>query len=242
MVGDREVPKPCELTNSVEDAPTAGDLDYVVVGADGWMTLAVSCLVLIASLGLTMAASLAVVLRSAWLTPAAAPHCSRVIVLGHRLETGDRPSARYRQRLERAAALLQASPEASVHLLGGRSMHGASSEADVGASYLIARGICPGRIRNEDRSRHTLENLQRYRASLAPSEAGNAVLVTSRFHLARASTMARGLGIRHSLCAAEDRPGVCWPMLQEAFLIHWYVTGRTVARLIGNTRMLARIS
>jgi hypothetical protein len=68
------------------------------------------------------------------------------------------------------------------------------------------------------------------------------VLVTSRFHLARASMMARGLGIQHSLCAAEDQPWVCWPMLQEAFLIHWYVTGRTVARLIGSTRMLARIS
>lgn len=219
-----------------------GNPDAVVVGADGWVTLAVSCTVLVASLGLTMVASLAVVLRSAWLTPAVTQRCDRVIVLGHRLEADDRPSARYRQRLERAALLLEASPEASVHLLGGRSVHGASSEADVGASYLITRGVCPRRVRNEDRSRHTLENLQRYRASLAPLEAGHVVLVTSRFHLARASMLARGLGVRHSLCAAEDRPGVCWPMLHEAFLIHWYVTGRTVARLIGSTRMLARIS
>jgi uncharacterized SAM-binding protein YcdF (DUF218 family) len=222
--------------------PLAGDPDPVIVGGDGWVTLAISCTILVASLGLTLLASLGVILRSAWLAPAAAPSRKRVIVLGHRLETGGRPSVRYCQRLERAAALLEASPVATVHLLGGRAMGCAVSEAEVGADYLIARGVCPRRIRNEDRSRHTLENLQRYRAAFATSDEERAVLVTSRFHLARAGMMARGLGVRHCLCAAEDRPGFCWPMLQEAFLVHWYVTGRTVARWTGNRRMLARIT
>jgi uncharacterized SAM-binding protein YcdF (DUF218 family) len=213
-----------------------------MVGGDGWATLALSCAILVGSLGLTLLASLAVILRSAWQTPASVPNCSRIIVLGHRLETGGHPSVRYRQRLERAAVLLLASPTATVHLLGGRAMGCAVSEADVGASYLVARGICPSRIRNEDRSRHTLENLQHYRSVVAALAKEQAVLVTSRFHLARAGIMARGLNIRHHLCAAEDRPKLCWPMLQEAFLIHWYVTGRTFARCTGNRRMLARIS
>lgn len=213
-----------------------------MVGTDGWVTLAMSCAVLVASLGLTALGSLAVVLRRAWRTPTVVPGCSRVIVLGHRLGTGDRPSARYRQRLQRAVALLTASPEASVYLLGGRSMRRTYSEADVGARWLIARGICPRRIQREDRSQHTLENLQRYRGGLPIAEAEPAALVTSRFHLARAGIMARGLGIPHCLCAAEDHPRLCWSMLQEAFLIHWYMTGRTFARLTGNTRMLARIS
>jgi uncharacterized SAM-binding protein YcdF (DUF218 family) len=213
-----------------------------MVGGDGWVTLALSCGVLVASLGLTLLASFAVILRSAWLTPAFVPGCRGIIVLGHRLETGGRPSARYRQRLDRAAALLTASPDATVHLLGGRALGSAASEAEVGASYLVARGVCSSCVRNEDRSRHTLENLQQYRAAPATSAKGQVVLVTSRFHLARAGMMARGLNIRHRLCAAEDRPRLCWPMLQEAFLVHWYVTGRTFARCTGNRRMLARIS
>jgi uncharacterized SAM-binding protein YcdF (DUF218 family) len=198
--------------------------------------------VILGSFGLTLLAALIAITRCAWRTPSAAAHCDRVIVLGHRLEPDGRPSVRYRQRLDRAAALLEASPTATVDLLGGRAIGCAVSEAEAGANYLMARGICPRRIRSEDRSRHTLENLQFYRATLPPATAGAIVLVTCRFHLARAGMMARGLRVRHCLCAAEDRPGLCWPMLLEAFLIHWYVTGRTVARWTGNRRMLARIS
>jgi uncharacterized SAM-binding protein YcdF (DUF218 family) len=216
--------------------------DSVMVGTDGWVTLAASCVVLVGSCGLTLLCVLAMVLRDAWSTPTAMAACRRIIVLGHRLEADDRPSARYRQRLDRATALLGASPAAEIHLLGGKAVGRASSEAEVGARYLMARGICPRRIRNEDRSRHTLENLQHYRATAGTSEADAAALVTSRFHLARAGLMARGLGIRHGLCAAEGRPGLCWPMLLEAFLIHWYVTGRTIARWTHYTRMLARIT
>jgi uncharacterized SAM-binding protein YcdF (DUF218 family) len=222
--------------------PKVGDQEPAIVGGDGWATLAFSCMVILASFGLTLLAALIAITRSAWLTPSAAPSCDRIIVLGHRLEQGGRPSVRYRQRLDRAAVLLETSPTATVDLLGGRAVGSAVSEADAGANYLIARGVCPRRIRSEDRSRHTLENLQQYRATLSPVTTGTIVLVTSRFHLARAGMMARGLGIRHCLCAAEDRPRTCWSMLHEAFLIHWYVTGRTVARWTGNRRMLARIS
>ena len=213
-----------------------------VVGSDGWATLAISCALLIASLGLTLLVTLIVVFWKAWMTPAVAPRCGRVIVPGHRLGTDGQPSLRFCQRLDRAAALLDASPTATVHLLGGRAIGSTVSEADVGASYLVARGVCSHRIRSEDRSRHTLENLQQYRATLATSSGDPVILVTSRFHLARAGMMAHGLNVPHSLCAAEDRPRFCWSMLHEAFLIHWYLTGRTVARWTRNRRMLARIS
>jgi uncharacterized SAM-binding protein YcdF (DUF218 family) len=216
--------------------------DCVMVGADGWATLVLSCVVLFGSFGLTALASLFVVLRGGWRTPIAVPGCGRIIVLGHRLESGDRPSAHYSERLRRALALLEASPGASVYLLGGRSPRCTLSEAEVGANYLVTCGICSSRIRREDRSRHTLENLQRYRYAVGATEAESTALVTSRFHLARAGMVARGLDVPHCLCAAESRPRICWPMLQEAFLIHWYVTGRTFARWTGNTRMLARIS
>ena len=70
------------------------------------------------------------------------------------------------------------------------------------------------------------------------------MLVTSRFHLARSSLLATGLGIAHTRCAAEDSRlpalGDLARMLVEALLIHWYVTGRCFARLIGNKRRAAR--
>jgi hypothetical protein len=72
------------------------------------------------------------------------------------------------------------------------------------------------------------------------------LLVTSRFHLARSSLLAAGLGIAHTCCAAEDSRLPARRdlprMLIEALLIHWYVTGRSFARLTGNKRMAARIT
>ena len=70
--------------------------------------------------------------------------------------------------------------------------------------------------------------------------------MTSRFHVARASLMARHLGLPHLLCAAEDRlrptPSAALRLLREALFLHWYVVGRGFARLTGNRAMLARIS
>ncbi|HEX8375719.1 MAG TPA: ElyC/SanA/YdcF family protein, partial [Geminicoccaceae bacterium] len=98
-------------------------------------------------------------------------------------------------------------------------------------------------IATEDTSRHTLENLLRYRAAFGGG--GRVVLVTSRAHLARAGLMARDLGIEHELCAAEPvwraTPAALASALAEAAFTHWYVVGRAFARLTRNRRMLARI-
>jgi hypothetical protein len=72
------------------------------------------------------------------------------------------------------------------------------------------------------------------------------ILVTSRTHLARSSVLARGLGIAHRRCAAEDHAAIVLrelPLaLWEAVLLHWYVIGRLYVRCTGNPGMAARIS
>ena len=209
--------------------------------------LALSVAIMTLSGGATFAAAVIRVWRTARAAPATvgadvSPRCA--VVLGHRLDPLDQPTAAYRARLDRARALAAQWPDLRLVLLGGRTGTGRITEAEAGRRMLVERGVAAGRIVLEHRSRHTLENLVHYRARLAGD--GPPVLITSRFHLARASLLADGLGIAHLPCAAEERwqPGidVVRPLLMEALLIHWYITGRLFARLTGNRRMAARIS
>jgi uncharacterized SAM-binding protein YcdF (DUF218 family) len=216
------------------------------VGADGFAMLALSVLVIACSVGLTLLAALVHVLRIGWMTPAAGPLASRILVMGYRLPPDGRPERRYQQRLDRGQGRLLSCPGSVMFLLGGRGRPGLASEAEAGALYLSARGVPPERIRLEDRSRHTLENLRHYRDAWLAEPDAPAVLVSSRFHLARACLMAAGLGIPCVGCAAEanaaeilHRPA---RLLVEAFLLHWYVVGCRFSYWTGNRHMLARIS
>ena len=72
------------------------------------------------------------------------------------------------------------------------------------------------------------------------------VLVSRRYHLARAQALARGLGLQPVLCAAEERlgrdPWTCWRLVLEAYYLHWYAVGKTWSRWTGNRHSLARIT
>jgi uncharacterized SAM-binding protein YcdF (DUF218 family) len=194
----------------------------------------------VATLGLApLLATLAVrrTARAAAVVPPVAP--ARILVLGHRLEHGA-VSAAFAARLDRALALAQRAPAARVLVLGGVTSPGAPAEAEAGRDWLVARGLDAGRIGLETRSRHTLENLSNHRAGRgAPAPEA---LVTSRAHLHRALLMARGLGLDPMAVAAEAQPGVGLPAaLAEGFLVHWYLTGRALSRLLRRRRWLARI-
>jgi uncharacterized SAM-binding protein YcdF (DUF218 family) len=210
------------------------------LGHDGAITLVAALAVAALTAGLApLAATLAVLrtARAAGTAPPAPP--TRILVLGHRLE-GGAPSPVFVARLTRAAELARAAPGARVLLLGGRTAPGVPAEAEVGRDWLVARGIAPGRIGMETRSRHTLENLANHRAAHGPA-AGEA-LVTSRLHLHRALRMARGLGLSPAPAAAEEAFRLDLPrLLAEGFMVQWYITGRTMARLLRRRSWLARI-
>ena len=107
-------------------------------------------------------------------------------------------------------------------------------------SQRLLRHLDPARIALETQSRHTLENLRNHRAMYGT--AGAEALVTSRCHLHRALLMAEGLGLSPMPVAAEDRPAVePVRLLGEGFRVHWYVTGRMLARLLRRRAWLARI-
>lgn len=207
--------------------------------------LLLSAAVAAASLGVSLAFALGNVLLAARRAGTDGEGAARILVLGVRLGPDGTPGPAYRARLERAAALLERLPGAEVVVLGGTTRRGLPSEAGAGRRHLVERlGVPPGRVRTESSSRHTLENLRHYRSDVGV-DGTPVILVTSRHHLARAGLMARGLGIDHALCAAEPawhpRPAVLAPLLREAFFLHWYVVGRTFARLTRHRGMLARI-
>lgn len=207
--------------------------------------LVLSTTLAVLSCGVTLLLSVAYVVWVACRTRCDPPPCRRIMVLGMRLDPAGKPGPDYQTRLRRAAALWTRDKTTEIVILGGRTVAGQPTEAASGALFLGTCDVATGAILLEDRSRHTLENLILYRARFA-TETGPAVLVTSRFHLARSSMLAKGLNIAHVPCAAEAAsrppPRHVPLMLFEAALIHWYITGRTFARLTGNRRMAARIS
>ncbi len=207
--------------------------------------LALSTVIAVLSCGMTWLLSLFYVLWIACRTRCDPPNVRRILVLGMRLDALGQPGPDYRQRLARAAILRATHDAAQIVIVGGKTTPGQPSEAAAGAIFLQAHNVPAAAILLEERSRHTLENLTLYRARFV-ADAGPTALVTSRFHLARSALLAAGLEIPRVPCAAEQSrcPALRHIplMVFEALLIHWYVTGRSFARLTGNRRMGARIS
>ena len=208
--------------------------------------LGLSVAVMLLSLGTSLLLALGYVLRIAMRTPSDESPPARIIVLGMRLNRKGDLGPCYHVRLERAFALWRQSERSRIVILGGVTVPGIMSEAKAGAARLREWGVREDAIETEDHSRHTLENLFRYRKRYPSGGTELPVLVTSRFHMARSSLLASGLSIAHRRCAAEASR---WTvsrylpqMLFEALLIHWYITGRSFARLTCNQRMTARIT
>lgn len=168
-----------------------------------------------------------------------------LVVLGMQLRKG-KPRRLYVKRLERALALMRSNPAASVLILGGRTGNSPISEAEAGRQFLVHAGVDERLIRKEEASRHTLENLRQARVLFAEMNEQDPVFITSRFHLARTRALAHGLGIPHSLCAAEERnrinPSTLIAMAREAFFLNWYLVGRNWSQWTKNAASLQRIT
>jgi uncharacterized SAM-binding protein YcdF (DUF218 family) len=216
-----------------------------MIGGDGFVALALSQLVSLATAGLGLLWLSVKVVRTARLAVPAASPADQVLVLGFRLCEGA-VDPEYEARLERAAQLLADRPRRRLLILGGVTGTTSESEAAAGRRYLLGRGVPPERIAVEERSRHTLENLNHARSVLGGDRSAPFLLVTSRYHLERSLVMARGLGLKPLPCPAEERlevsPGFVLRVLREAFFLHWYYVGRTWSRLSGNRGSLRRIS
>ncbi len=205
-----------------------------------------SVLTTIATGGLSYVFAMAWMVRNATRGAKPIPDGTPVLVLGVRLAADGGIAREFQERLDHGAKLALGMTHGEIVVLGGVTRPNTPSEADTGKDYLIGRcDVAAERIHCERRSRHTLENLYFHR--YGPSYDGRTVsIVTSRFHMARASLLSGGLGMT-VLPAPSDRGlrsafRVLVRLPWEGLLIHWYVVGRAFARATGNTDMTRRIA
>ena len=119
-----------------------------------------------------------------------------VIVLGAGLR-GEEPGSHLARRLDTAIDYLNQNPNAMVIVSGGLGAGRTITEAEAMERYLVTRGIPVERIIQENRSTTTYENLVFSNEILAEyfPHGFRAVLVSNDFHIFRAVSLARQLGI-----------------------------------------------
>jgi len=119
-----------------------------------------------------------------------------VIVLGAGL-LGDEPGSHLTRRLETAVTYLNRNPDAMVIVCGGLGVGRTITEAEAMERFLVARGIAPERIIQENTSTSTYENLVFAKDILEMyfPEGFRAIIVTNDFHIFRAASLARNIGI-----------------------------------------------
>ncbi|WP_042390536.1 YdcF family protein [Streptacidiphilus melanogenes] len=152
---------------------------------------------------------------------------SYIIVLGAGLDDGEITPV-LAARLQRALAvyrrLVAAGGDPVVVASGGQGPDEDRSEAEAMSRYMVAHGVPQERIRCEDRSRNTDENLT-YSAEVIESDgsAGRCVVVTSDFHVLRTALVLNRVGLRGSVVGAPTTPSY-WltGATREFAAIIWY--------------------
>lgn len=117
------------------------------------------------------------------------------IVLGAAQWNG-KPSPVFEGRLKQAIELYKDDKVEYLVFTGGKSENAKSSEAEVGKSYALEKGVPEKDILYEDRSLITEENL--INAKRVTNEKGihSFLLVSDQFHLKRAVEMAKNQGMK----------------------------------------------
>jgi uncharacterized SAM-binding protein YcdF (DUF218 family) len=123
-----------------------------------------------------------------------------IIVLGAGLLGGNRVNPLLANRLDRGHELLdnaiRARRDPILVCSGGRGDDETESEASAMSRYLVEHGVDDRRIRIEDASTDTAENLAYTKQLLDESGiTGRAAVVTSDYHAFRAATLMRSAGI-----------------------------------------------
>lgn len=127
-----------------------------------------------------------------------------LIVLGAGVN-GTIPSQTLKNRINAAIDYLKENPDTIVIASGGKGPGEDISEAEVIQDYLLLGGIGPERIIIENKSTSTVENIK-FSKEFIEDEGASVVLVTSDFHIMRATKIAEVQGLENvSGCPA--RPG-----------------------------------
>ncbi len=210
---------------------------------DGYLMLLLSVLVIFSTAGISYLIYLRKTFLSAKHTKAYCQKDKMICVLGKKL-FNDKPDDEYLLRLDRACNILEGSNSSEVLLLGGKTGRATISEAYAGKEYLLKNSIDESRIYLEEKSRNTLENFLNA-IDLLRNKNKEIVVVSNRYHLARAEQLAMGLGLKVELCAAEEKlnmnASTFLKLLLEALHVHWYTVGRSYAHITKNDRIIKRV-
>ena len=123
-----------------------------------------------------------------------------VILLGSQVRK-DGPSRDFYARIKAASEYLKDNPESIVITTGGKGSNEPIAEGQAAYTYLVNMGIPEDRILIEDKSTNTFENIKNSKKIIEeagddPSEC-KIVIVSSTFHLFRASYIADKLGFNN---------------------------------------------
>lgn len=214
------------------------------IDIDGYATLLISTVLMVATAGLSYAYCFRKIFSTAKNETHYCDNNVMVFVLGKKL-INNKPDSEYVQRLERAVNILTENEDSQVIVLGGKTGDATITEAYVGKIFFEENKIESSRINLEEASRTTLENIKNA-IDLLKVKNKKIVIVSNRYHLARAKQMANGFGLEVELCAAEETLNLnlvsVFKLMIEAVHSHWYLTGKYWAKMTNNKKMLKRIS
>lgn len=120
-----------------------------------------------------------------------------VVVLGYALEDNQMTET-LKLRLDRAYEYAIDNPNANIVLCGGVTGSNTVSEAKVMYDYLVTKGIVSTRMRLEDTSTDTIENIQNCKSYIDTKS--KVVVLSSNYHVYRASKICEKAGFEvHTL-------------------------------------------
>ena len=126
-----------------------------------------------------------------------APSGTPVVILGSGVNSDGSPSEVMQRRVDAALEYLKEDPDAMIIVSGSQLGDAPVNEAESMRNALTAEGIQEERILCEDRSKTTAENMKYTAELMRENNLGtDIVLVTSRFHLARACAVAEQNGLK----------------------------------------------
>ena len=183
-----------------------------------WRTVLIAGLLLLAGLeGLVISG----------MNATAPPGMDYLMVLGASVYA-DGPSPALTRRINAVMGCLDRHPDALIIATGGQGDGEPVTEAQCIRDELVSRGVDPSRIRMEERSTNTWENMTFSKALLDRDDAAVGI-VTNNFHVWRSLRLARKAGLTnvHGIAAEYTGPTLIHFMVREAISIAvWFLRGR----------------
>ena len=175
-----------------------------------WRTALIAALALLAALECLVISGM---------NAAAPPGMDYLMVLGASVY-GDSPSPALIRRINAVTDCLDRHPDAVIIATGGQGAGERITEARCIRDELVKRGVDPARIRMEDKSTNTRENMAFSRALIDRDDAAVGI-VTNNYHIWRSLRLARRAGLTnvYGIAAEYTGPTLIHFMVREAVAI-----------------------